>query len=314
MKKKATLIFLLVVLLLMSSCNFHQEKNNKQPPTKFVIGYTNMSDQDVFCTIIKNHFIEELKKNPQIELQAMDAAGDQKKQLAQIDRFIAQRVNAIVVAPVDYEGVVPGIKRANAAGIPVIALGIQSNGGEYVFVGSKSYDAGKLQGQYMKEHLPPNAKVLYLKGTSGLYHSTERLQGFIDFCLAKRPDIQVLASKDAGYDKEKAMEITAEWLEKYPQIDGIIAANDQMALGALQALKKSQRLSGVMISGIDGVEEVCKAIKAGEISQSIEQDGIGQAAKAYEVLETILKGEKPPKEVILPFVPITKDNVDDYIK
>ncbi|KAA9384015.1 sugar ABC transporter substrate-binding protein [Neorhizobium galegae] len=279
---------------------------------KFIVGYANMADTDVFVMARKNAFIEAAKSDPAVEVNFSDANNDASKQLDQIDNFIAQKVNAIVVVPVDYQGIVPGVEKANAAGIPVIALGIQSAGGKYTFVGSKNIDAGRLQGEFMKANLPKDAKVLYLEGTPGLSHTQERKKGFGD--ALGRTDVKTLASLSANYDRAEGMKVTEDWIQSFPKFDGIIAANDQMALGALEALKGANRVKGVLISGVDGVPDALTAIKAGEMSQTIFQDAAGQAKAAFEVVEGIKKGEQPPAEKLVPFASITKENVNQFIK
>ncbi|CDZ38038.1 sugar ABC transporter substrate-binding protein [Neorhizobium galegae] len=279
---------------------------------KFIVGYANMADTDVFVMARKNAFIEAAKSDPAVEVNFSDANNDASKQLDQIDNFIAQKVNAIVVVPVDYQGIVPGVEKANAAGIPVIALGIQSAGGKYTFVGSKNIDAGRLQGEFMKANLPKDAKILYLEGTPGLSHTQERKKGFGD--ALGRTDVKTLASLSANYDRAEGMKVTEDWIQSFSKFDGIIAANDQMALGALEALKGANRVKGVLISGVDGVPDALTAIKAGEMSQTIFQDAAGQAKAAFEVVEGIKKGEQPPAERLVPFASITKENVNQFIK
>ncbi|MGV2103837.1 sugar ABC transporter substrate-binding protein [Rhizobium sp. 21-4511-3d] len=279
---------------------------------KFVVGYANMADTDVFVMARKNAFIDAAKADPDVEIKFTDANNDASKQLDQIDNLIAQKVNVIVVVPVDYEGIVPGVEKANEAGIPVVALGIQSAGGKYTFVGSKNIDAGKMQAEYMKANLPKDAQILYLQGTPGLYHSQERLKGFQD--NLGRPDVKILATLSGNYDRAEGMKVTEDWIQSFPKFDAIIAANDQMALGAREALQGADRLKGVMISGVDGVPDALNAIKAGEMSQTIFQNAAGQAKAAFEVVDGIKKGETPPAEKLVPFESITKDNVDQYMK
>ncbi|BDT70062.1 D-threitol-binding protein [Comamonadaceae bacterium OS-1] len=294
-----------VVLAILPGTSFAQAK-------KFVVGYANLADTDVFTMSRKNAFIEAAKADANVSVSFADAGGDASKQLDQIDNFIAQKVNAIVIVPVDYQGIVPGVEKANKAGIPVIALGIESAGGKFTFVGSKNVDAGRMQGEFMAKQLPKNAQIVYLQGQPGLYHSKERLEGFTK-ALAGRTDVKVLANLPANYDRAEGMKITEDWVQKFPKFDALIAANDQMALGALQALKTAGR-KGVMISGIDGVKDALDAIKAGDMSQSIFQNAKGQAQGAFDVVEMIKKGEPAPKEKLIPFESIVKDNVANYSK
>jgi len=279
---------------------------------KFNVGYTNLADTDVFTMARKNAFIAASKKDADVRITFSDAQGDISKQLDQIDNFIAQKVNAIVVVPVDYQGIVPGVEKANKAGIPVIALGIESAGGKYTFVGSKNIDAGRMQGEYMAKVLPKGAQIVYLQGEPGLYHSKERLEGFTK-AMAGRTDVKVLSNLPANYDRAQGMKVTEDWVQKFPKFDALIAANDQMALGALQALKTAGR-KGVLISGIDGTDDALSAIKGGEMAQSIFQNAKGQAEGAFEVVEMIKKGQPAPKEKLIPFESIVKDNVTQYMK
>ncbi|GLR46113.1 hypothetical protein GCM10007880_66310 [Mesorhizobium amorphae] len=278
---------------------------------KFTIGYSNLADSDVWLKKLKTDFETAASADPSFNVVFGDANGDVSKQLDQIDNFIAQKVNAIVVLPVDYDGIVPAVEKANEAGIAVIALAIRSHGGKYYYVGSSNLDAGRLQAEFMHDKLPKDAKIVYLQGTLGLYHSNERLKGFLD--NLKRPDVTILATQSGDYDRAKGMAVTEDWIQSFPQIDGVVAANDQMALGALQALTAAGR-TGVLISGIDGLQDTLKSIVDGAVAHTVFQNATAQAKAAVAVLEKIKAGETVPEETIVPFEPITKDNVKNYIQ
>ena len=169
-----------------------------------------------------------------------------------------------------------------------------------------------MQGEFMKDKLPKGAQILYLQGQPGLSHSKERLDGFTK-AMASRTDVKVLANLPANYDRAEGMKITEDWVQRFPKFDAIIAANDQMALGALQALKTAGR-KGVLISGIDGTADALNAIKSGDMAQSIFQNAKGQALGAFEVVQMIEKGQPLPKEKLVPFESIVKENVNNYTK
>jgi inositol transport system substrate-binding protein len=277
---------------------------------KFTVGYINLADSDVWLKKLKTDFANAAKADPSLDIAFADANGDVNKQLDQIDNFIAQKVDAIVVLPVDYDGIVPGVEKANAAGIPVISLAIRSHGGKFAYVGSSNLDAGRLQGKFMHDHLPKNAQIVYLQGTLGLYHSNERYKGFTE--ALDRPDVKILAVQSGDYDRAKGMAITEDWIQSFPKFDGIVAANDQMALGALQALKAADR-KGVLISGIDGLQDTLKAVADGDIAHTVFQNATAQAKAAVQVIEDMKAGKPAPGETIVPFEPITKENVAKYM-
>ncbi len=278
------------------------------------IGYANMADTDVFINKRKEAFQKLVENDPSLEVIYTDANNDNNKQLDQIDNFIVQGVDIMLVVPVDFAGVSVGIKKANRAGIPVLCLGIEAEGGKSVFIGSPNYDAGAQQGEYMRENLPENAKVLYLEGYPGYSHTIERREGFKEACLDKRPDITLLASQTGNYERDLGMKVTEDWIQTYQQFDAIVAANDQMALGALQALKTAGRLKGVAISGVDGVDDALRAIKNGEMAQTILQNAPAQAKAAYDAMKKILAGGKTEDRIIVPFESITAANIDQYYK
>lgn len=281
---------------------------------KYTVGYCNGADSDVFMVARKDALIAKVEaEGANIDLQFADANQDSTKQLGDADTFIAKGVDLLVLVPNDAEAIVPAVEAANAAGIPVICLGIKAASGDYIYVGSENYDAGHMQGEYLSETLPENAKVLYLAGTAGMQHSTDRRQGFQDALKeAGRDDVEILADLDGDYQMAKAMQITEDWIQKFPQFDAIVAANDQMALGAVEALKGANRLEGVQVTGVDGLAEAYAAIKAGEMVQTILQDAPGQAEAAYGVMQKLMAGEDAGKEVLVPFQSVTADNVADF--
>lgn len=277
---------------------------------KFTVAYSNLADSDAWLKTLKDSFAADAAADGNMDVRFADANGDISRQLDQIDNFIAQKVNAIVILPVDYDGIVPAVEKANEAGIPVICLAIQSNGGKYYYVGSSHTDAGKLQGEYMHNALPKDARIVYLQGTLGLYHSNERLKGFTE--ALNRPDVTILAQQSADYDRAKGMATMEDWIQSFPQIDGVIAANDQMALGAREALQAAGR-TGVLIAGVDGMPDMLKAITDGSASFTVFQNASAQAKAAVEVLDKIRTGGEVPEKTIVPFEPITKDNVNEYM-
>ncbi|WNX85983.1 sugar ABC transporter substrate-binding protein [Agathobaculum sp. NTUH-O15-33] len=281
---------------------------------KYVVGYCNGADSDVFMVARKDALIAKVEaEGANIDLEFADANQDSTKQLGDADTFIAKGVDLLVLVPNDAEAIVPAVEAANAANIPVVCLGIKAASGDYIYVGSENYDAGHMQGEYLATTLPENAKVLYLAGTAGMQHSTDRRQGFQDALKeAGRDDVEILADLDGNYEMAKAMQITEDWIQKYPQFDAIVAANDQMALGAVEALKGANRLEGVQVTGVDGLAEAYTAIQAGEMVQTILQDAPGQAEAAYGVMTKLMAGEDPGKEVLVPFQSVTADNVAEY--
>ncbi|MFV0362528.1 MAG: sugar ABC transporter substrate-binding protein [Suipraeoptans sp.] len=208
----------------------------------------------------------------------------------------------------------PRVISANDANIPVICLGIESEGGDYTFVGCQNRDAGVMQAEYMAENLEDGAKVLYLSGTPGLYHSVERHDGFYETIEELRPDVELVAEMTGEYTRDKAQKVVEDWCQSYDEFDAIVCANDQMALGAIEALKAAGRLDGVLIAGVDATDEAMEKIEAGEMAVSIRQSADALAENCYNTIQMLQKGEDPGDRVIVDFEPVTIDNVADYLK
>ena len=279
----------------------------------FKIGYANSGDSDVFDKLKKDTFSELATPDSTIEVKYAEANMDQQKQLDQIDNFIMEEVDLIIIVPIDFSGVTPGVKAANAAGIPAICLGIESEGGDSIFVGCQNRDAGVMQAEFMAENLPENAKVLYLSGTPGLYHSVERHDGFYETMAQKRPDVQMLAEMTGEYTRDKAMKVMEDWCQTYDQFDAVVCANDQMALGAVEALKAANRLEGVQVAGIDATTDALNKIKSGEMAISIRQSAPALAQNCLDTAKKLQAGETVGNRVIVEFEPITAANVDEFL-
>ncbi len=279
---------------------------------KITIGYTFHSAQDVFQNIVKNAFLEAAAAKG-VTVKVIDPQMDIEKQVTAIETFISLGVDAIVCSPLDYQGAIPGVLAANSAHIPYVAVNSEVGGGDFVYVGSRHYDSGAIQGEYMAKVLPKGAKIVYLRGTEGMSHTRDRRKGVQDKLLDTRPDVQLLAEQPANYDRVQAMRVMEDWLQAFPKIDGVLAANDQMALGALEALKAAHRDKGVYIAGIDGTDEARQNVAKGLFSMTVLQDAKGQANTALDAALKLIAGEKVQKIINVPYKPITPENVKQYI-
>lgn len=316
---------------MLAGCGSSSDKGgsaaSKTADSDVKIGYVNLADTDVFCMSRRDAFKAAAEKEGW-SVECTDGNNDSQKQIDQAKSFIAKGVDVLIVVPCDAAGIVPAVQEANQAGVPIILFGNGATGAddlEYTFIGSPHTESGKMQGEVFAEILPENANICYLAGTSGLDHAAMRRDGMKQaFEEAGRTDITILDDQDADYVKDKALKTTQAWIQKYSDgkggvtFDGIIAANDQMALGAMEALKGTQIPLGtgegeVAISGIDGTAEALQAVQDGDMVQTVLQDAPGQGSAAVDVIKTLMAGETPDAEVLVPYVSVTADNVADYM-
>lgn len=309
---------------------------------QFKVGYVNLADTDVFCSSRKEAVDAALKEAGNYNISFTDGNNDVQKQIDQVNTFIAQGVDAIIIVPCDADGIVPAVKACNQADIPCILIGNACDPSEceYLFIGSPHYNSGYLQGEYVGGLLEESvgidkAKILYLEGTNGLDHAALRKQGTQEALeeLGFDWDSQCLDSQDCDYVKDKAIKTTDAWVQKYassgqPEFDAIIAANDQMALGAMESLKGAGLLNGnteIFVSGIDGTSDALQAIVDGNMVQTVLQDAAGQGEACVEALNAFLvdgqgyDGVGTPSEtyegvneIMVDYQSVTAENIDDY--
>ena len=216
---------------------------------------------------------------------------------------------AIILLAADGSSIVKTIEKANDAGIPVITVNRSVAGGQVLRAYSDDVEAGRMQGEYMAAHLPPNAKIVYLQGDETQSSAVGRWEGFKAACLDKRPDIQLLSFVDAGWSKAEALKTMMLWMNMFPEINGVVAGNDEMALGAIAALKGANRLNGCLVSAVDATPAGLAAVEAGEMAQTVKQDAKAQGEGALTLAEGFLKGNPPSGDLAIPFTSITADNL-----
>lgn len=280
-------LFLLPLLLLIS-CGKKPESSTSG--TK-VIGVTLLARAHVFYQDLEEGLQREAKKHG-YELVVTSGDFDLGKQTAQIEDFIARKVAAIIVCPVDSRGIGPAIKRANVAGIPVFTADISAQDGDVVcHVASDNVAGGRLAGEYLAEYLTGKGKVAII-GQPTVSSVLDRVQGFKE-AIGKFPGIAIVADMNGEGVRDKAMQAAADILQAHRDLDGIFGINDDSALGALDAALQFQR-SSIAIVGYDATPPAVDAIlKDGPLKADVVQ----YPAKIGEMTIAMLKDHFDGKAV-----------------
>ncbi|MBS1694985.1 MAG: substrate-binding domain-containing protein [Actinobacteria bacterium] len=272
------------------------------------IGVT-VYDMSSFVTAGKEG-MEAYAKAKDIELVWNSANNDVATQASQVDSLINQGVDAIIVVPVQADSLGPQIASAKGKGIPLLAVNAALDSAD--LAGNVQPDdvaAGAQEMQMMADRLGGRGNIVILQGPLGGSGEINRGKG-IDQVLAKYPDIKVLAKDTANWKRDEAVNKTKNWISSFgSQIDGVVAQNDDMGLGALQALKEAGR-TGVPIVGIDGIEDGLKAVQSGEFIGTSLQNGTVELSAGLAVADALVRGEQVNTEPVYVMPAITKDNVD----
>ncbi len=246
-----------------------------------------------------------------VDLHWASADNSVAKQVSQVRQFIAQHVNAIIIDPVDSSALGPEIKEATDRGIKVFGTNVKifKPGSEYLtsYIGPNDVLAGENETKAMVKALNGKGNVVILQGPLGQSAQIDRSAG-IQKILKENPGIKVLAEQPGEWSRVKGYDITAAWLSSYgKKIDGIISQNDDMAVGAIRALK--QRHMKIPVVGIDGIKSGLLAVKSGEELVSNLQNAPLQLGMALQVAVNSLKGETVPKNIAIQMPVVTKANV-----
>jgi ABC-type sugar transport system substrate-binding protein len=247
-----------------------------------------------------------------VELIVMDSQDQIENQLNQVDNLISQKVDAIILNAVDFVGSSPAVERVKAAGIPLVeAITFTQNEDYDVFVGTDPEQSGVMMGELLAEFLDGKGNVALLQGQIG--HSAEitRGAGLQKSLFDKYPDVKLITQQTANWNRDEAMSITEDWLQRFPEINAIAAQNDEMAMGALQAVEAAGR-TDIIIVGIDGIPDAMKAVKEGRLAATVLDNVTEEGKRAVEVAVGLLEGQTFPKKELVDYIPITKENVDQY--
>lgn len=280
---------------------------------KIVIGWTDANLSNESNAICANAAIEYAKQFDNVELIVNDGEGTADKQIAQCESFAAQGVDAVIISPYDFDACVTAAQVCKDAGIPVfVAKGLIADMSVVeTYVGSNDFNAGTIEMQYIVDKLEGKGNIVIIEGPTGVTGAVLRNDG-IASVLEKNKDINVLYSKPADWYRDKAMELMENWIQLGADIDAVVAHNDEMALGAYDALEAAG-ITDVPVIGIDGIEAAVISVGEGKLSASILQDSKTIGEKAIDVAIDLANGKSVEKEYDIPYQVITKENYKDFL-
>ena len=286
------------------------------PSPQYLIGVSQCSD-DAWRQRMNYELQRELIFHPELTLHTRHASDNSEIQCQQIDSFIAERVDLLIVSPNEAEEVKPAVSRAYDAGIPVIVADRQVSGEKWTaFIGGDNYAVGQLMAQWLLSIVPEGRplRVLEIQGLPGSTPMVWRHKGMMDG-LQGHPEVQIVASACGAWFRENARVVTDSLLTLYPDIDAIVAQNDQMAIGAYEACNKKSPITGRFlgrksprIMGVDGIVGKGGGVEAllkGEIDMTATYPSRGDLV--IQTAVKILRDEMYERNVVLPTMLIDRD-------
>ncbi|WP_432525186.1 substrate-binding domain-containing protein [Serratia sp. BFP-2025] len=265
-----------------------------------------------FVSILRSQMARELAAQ-QLQGQFVDAKGDVALQVQQVEDLINQGVNAIILNPVDTQGVQPMMAAAQRAAIPLIFVNRKPEVplvGATAYVGSDSALSGRLQMEALAKKMNYRGNVAILMGALSNEETRERTRA-VEAVIAKHKDLKVVEKQTAKWQRNEAVDVVSGWLLNGAPIDAIAANNDEMAIGAIMALKQAKK-NGVLVAGIDGTPDGLQFIKNGDMAVTIFQDAKAQAIGAVQVTRAMLDRAKTEPYNWVPYATVTGENYPQF--
>jgi inositol transport system substrate-binding protein len=288
------------------------------------IGVSMALFDDNFLTVLRNG-MDAKGKELGVGLQIEDAQNDVAKQLDQINNFIASGVSAIVVNPVDTSATQAMSDAAAAANIPLVyvnrqPINVDALPDNQAFVASNEVDSGTLETlevcRLFKEAGKTEANIYVMMGELSNQAAVQRTADIHDVMASGNCGVtlNIIDEQTANWSRDQAQSLMTNWLSTGAAFDGVIANNDEMAIGAIQAMKAAGiGMDTVVVAGIDATQDALAAMQAGDLDVTVFQDAAGQGAGALDAAIKLSKGETVEQKVYIPFQLVTPANIGDYL-
>lgn len=316
---KRTLTVLLILALAMTGTMvFANGQQEAADDGTIMIGHTaNNTGIDSYQTTHDNVYRETVDSLDGVEAIILDAKGDVAQQISQIETLIQKKVDVMTVWPVNGKAVVPAVKKAYDAGIPVLIVNslIDESGYDYVagFAGPDTYAEGENAAKGMIEALDGNGKVVELMGLPGYVTAIRRSGGFQDYIKDNAPGIEIIATEPADWNRAKATQVMENLIVKFgDEIDGVYVADDNIGIGALNALKEAGLAGEIVMTSACMFGEGYDAMEEGYIYGSVYQSPAEDAKKAVETAVKLAKGEDVPFWNYFETPVVTPNNMDQF--
>jgi ABC-type sugar transport system substrate-binding protein len=275
---------------------------------------------DNFLTILRNRMSDYAKTLPGVSVQIADAQDDISKQLSQVQNFIANGVDAIIVNPVDTSATAPITKAAADAAVPLVyvnrqPIDVDKLGPKAAFVASNEAESGTLETKEICKLLGGKGSILVIEGQLRNQAAVQRTKDIHE--VLSTPEcsgIKIVAEQTAEWDRTKGQNLMTNWLSKGMKFDAVVSNNDEMAIGAIQAMKAAGiDTKKAIVGGVDATQDALASMKAGDLKVTVFQDAAGQGKGAVDTALKLAKGEKVDKKVYIPFQLVTPANIDQFM-
>lgn len=276
----------------------------EKAPSELVVGVSISTLNNPFFVSLEEG-INNLAEENGTKVKSLDAQNDTAKQTNDVDDLIQQGVDILLINPVDSSAITPAVESANAKGIPVITIDRSSESGKILaLVASDNVEGGEMAAEYIKQISGENVETVQLEGVPGASASRERGKGFMNIA---EESLNVIDSQTANFDRAEGLTVMENMLQANPSIKAVFAQNDEMALGAIEAIKAAGLSGSIQVVGFDGTEDGINSVKTGVLSATVAQQPEEMGRLALQAAFDHFAGITIDEYIPSPLELITKD-------
>lgn len=271
-----------------------------------------------FCVTVKEG-AEQAAADNDLNLTILTPVqGDNNEELMQLtEQAVASgNCDALIVFPADSIGIVPAVQKAYDADIPIVILNTSINSDEQIwetFVACENWEVGRACGEALAEKMGHKGKVILIEGVVGAQNSIDRIGGARE-AIEQYPDMEIVASQPGEMNRAKAMEVMQNLLQAHPDVQGVYAINDEMALGCVEAIAAAGKEGQIVVGGCDGNADARTAIKEGRLTFSCDLDPFDQGYQAVAAAARIVDGEEVEDRIVTNMLIIDESNVEETVE
>ena len=297
-------LVVLAMILLMVTGSLGFSGGQKEVEEGITLGLSLSTLNNPFFVTLKEG-AEEKAAELGVKLIVVDSQDDPAREATNIEDLIQKQVDALLINPTDADAVVPSVKKANDAGIPVFTIDRGAAGGNIVsHIASDNVAGGKMAGQYLVKILGGKGKVVELEGIAGTSAARDRGKGFNEV-VAANPDVEVVARQTANFNRAEGLSVFENILQAHPEIDGVFAHNDEMILGAIQAAEAAGRDDKILFVGFDAVDDAVRAVKEKKLAATVAQQPSQMGILGVQFATDYLNGKTVEKYIPVPLALVT---------
>ena len=288
--------------------------------SKIKIGVAMSNFDDVWLTYVRDAITKWASAHPDVQLTIVDGSDDTAKQVGQVENFLAQGMDAVVILPVDTSATGPVTKAVLKAGKPLVYVNRKPANlpKGVVYCGSKSIEAGIMNMEELGKCMGGKGNLAILMGALNHEAAIGRTDGIKQVVKEKFPGIKIVREQVANWKRAEGKTVMENWLASGQQIDGVASDNDEMALGALQAIKAAGKLGKICVGGTDASHDALESMDKGELNNTVFQDPVAQGEEGVNAAYLLVKKEPNPKvvdgNIWIPYQKVSKENYKSYMK